>query len=428
MSGAIQITPGYLLRDGESLTEAILRLIATPTAQIPEKQITEREIDMASLQAALGNNIRPNLLLNGNFTEERWMDTEQSAPTGTDTVLAEGWFVNPTGAAISYGQGTSGPDVYSVMSALLTGATGATAVDFGQNLPRSASGLLVQKLTFSAWIHNNTGASFAPQLVLSTANVVNDFSAVTQQQATNLQTCPNEAWTEVSLTFDPGSFAGMNAGLRLALRFPSGTLNAGGKTIAIARVKLEVGEAATPMPWDNGPDLALFTSLLAQITPKLTPVGSIMAFAGPTAPLGWQLCAGQAISRTTYAGLFAVIATIYGGGDGSTTFNLPDWRGRVGAGKDDMGGTAANRLTAGSGMAGTALGAVGGDERLAAHHHPNTKAALNWGPNTSYSGGEHLMVGSYGLTFGDSGDAGAGGSQNVQPTIICNYIIFTGVA
>lgn len=56
------------------------------------------------------------------------------------------------------------------------------------------------------------------------------------------------------------------------------------------------------------------------------------------------MCFGQAVSRTTYAALFAAIGTAYGAGDGSTTFNVPDMRGRVAAGKDDMGGTAAGRL------------------------------------------------------------------------------------
>lgn len=56
------------------------------------------------------------------------------------------------------------------------------------------------------------------------------------------------------------------------------------------------------------------------------PTGAIMAFAGATAPTGWRLCNGTAISRTTYSDLFAVIGTTYGAGDGSTTFNVPDYR------------------------------------------------------------------------------------------------------
>jgi len=75
---------------------------------------------------------------------------------------------------------------------------------------------------------------------------------------------------------------------------------------------------------------------------------------------------GQAISRTTYATLAALAAGAsypHGSGDGSTTFNLADKRGRASAGKDDMGGTAANRITAAiSGTAGTVLGAAVGGE------------------------------------------------------------------
>ena len=57
--------------------------------------------------------------------------------------------------------------------------------------------------------------------------------------------------------------------------------------------------------------------------------GSIMMFAGSTAPQGWLVCDGSAVSRSDYAGLFAVVGTAFGAGDGSTTFNLPDLSGRV---------------------------------------------------------------------------------------------------
>lgn len=76
-----------------------------------------------------------------------------------------------------------------------------------------------------------------------------------------------------------------------------------------------------------------------------TPSGVIAPFAGSAAPSFWLLCYGQAVSRTTYADLFAAIGTTYGVGDGSTTFNLPDLRGREISGKDDMGGAAASRTT-----------------------------------------------------------------------------------
>jgi hypothetical protein len=57
-----------------------------------------------------------------------------------------------------------------------------------------------------------------------------------------------------------------------------------------------------------------------------TPIGSIVPYGGTTAPSGWLLCQGQAISRTTYSDLFSAIGTTFGAGNGSTTFNLPDLR------------------------------------------------------------------------------------------------------
>ena len=63
-------------------------------------------------------------------------------------------------------------------------------------------------------------------------------------------------------------------------------------------------------------------------------------------PEGWLLCNGAAISRTRYANLFNVIGEIYGAGDNSTTFNLPDLRGRFPLGLDNMGGTSADVVTA----------------------------------------------------------------------------------
>lgn len=58
-------------------------------------------------------------------------------------------------------------------------------------------------------------------------------------------------------------------------------------------------------------------------------VGMVIPYAGASAPSGWFLCQGQAVSRTTYAALFAVCSTYHGAGDGSSTFNLPDFRGRA---------------------------------------------------------------------------------------------------
>ena len=68
-------------------------------------------------------------------------------------------------------------------------------------------------------------------------------------------------------------------------------------------------------------------TMIANAVALAEPVGSIKPFAGTTVPDGYLLCDGSAISRTTYAALFAVIGTTYGAGDGSTTFNIPNYTG-----------------------------------------------------------------------------------------------------
>jgi microcystin-dependent protein len=170
------------------------------------------------------------------------------------------------------------------------------------------------------------------------------------------------------------------------------------------------------------------------------PTGSVSAYAGSTAPAGWLLCFGQAVSRSTYADLFAVIATTYGAGDGSTTFNLPDARGRGLFGKDDMGGTAANRITnAGSSITGTTLGASGGAQnvtlslsQIPSHSHSATSYSVSGAGGTSsgyFDNGGNVPDGSRtnmnnAVGTGSVFPEGGGSShQNMPPAIILNYII-----
>ena len=92
------------------------------------------------------------------------------------------------------------------------------------------------------------------------------------------------------------------------------------------------------------------------------PLGGLLPYVGTSAPnSSFALPYGQAISRTAYAGLFGLVGTTFGAGDGSTTFNIPDLRGRAVFGMDNMGGTPATRITsAGGNFDGTILGNTGG--------------------------------------------------------------------
>ena len=170
----------------------------------------------------------------------------------------------------------------------------------------------------------------------------------------------------------------------------------------------------------------------------LLPTGVVLPYAGSSTPSGWLLCNGAAVSRTTYATLFAVIGTTYGVGDGSTTFNLPDLRGRIPGGLDNLGGSSANRITDAQA---DSLGGNMGEEAhtLSATEMPAHNHRLNY-----YNGagsGQPITVSGY--TFGNNQqftmtynvpnaisnnmfmeNVGGGNSHNnVQPTLFMNYII-----
>jgi len=191
------------------------------------------------------------------------------------------------------------------------------------------------------------------------------------------------------------------------------------------------------------PDSSGTVALSADVS-SAVPAGSVIATARTSAPTGYLLCDGSAVSRSTYSDLFSAISTTYGTGDGSSTFNVPDLRGRVVAGQDDMGGSSANRLTDQTGgLNGDTLGDTGGSEthtlttaQLAAHTHGAgsyqtsfTKLANQSGDNftarPATTEGSSTSTQTYTVT-GTSGSTGSGSAHNnVQPTIILNYMIKT---
>jgi microcystin-dependent protein len=178
------------------------------------------------------------------------------------------------------------------------------------------------------------------------------------------------------------------------------------------------------VPTDGSVTLA---KLAAEVADRLLPAGTIAATARSTASTGWLLCEGQAVSRTgATAALFAAIGTTYGAGDGSTTFNLPDLRGRVPVGVDG----AAGRLSASD-----ALGQSAGAEthtltiaEMPAHDHPNVGGGA--GPyirNTTTTQG---TTGTSPATFAASVSTvevqgGGAAHNNLQPYQVVNWMIKT---
>jgi len=181
--------------------------------------------------------------------------------------------------------------------------------------------------------------------------------------------------------------------------------------------------------------------------PYTVPIGGMMPYVGTTAPSSnFALPYGQAISRTTYSTLFGLCSTSFGTGDGSTTFNIPDLRGRIPVGKDDMGGTAASRVTtAGSSIDGTTMGAAGGEQthtlttpEIPAHSHGVTDPGhthtpvsgnilvagvtgagfVNPGANSNTSG---LNSATTGISINNAG--GGGAHNNMPPSLVVPWIM-----
>lgn len=149
--------------------------------------------------------------------------------------------------------------------------------------------------------------------------------------------------------------------------------------------------------------------------------GDIKASAIAAAPTGWLLCDGAAVARTgANAALFAAISTVYGAGNGSTTFNVPDLRGRVPVGVDG----AAARLTAND-----ALGQSGGEEKhtLTTGEMPagvpwtNASTITFWSLNGGTASGRWAPAGDAGVSNWNPG--GAGAHNVMQPYVVINWMV-----
>ena len=137
---------------------------------------------------------------------------------------------------------------------------------------------------------------------------------------------------------------------------------------------------------------------------NFVPAGTILPFGGATAPAGWLICDGSAVNRTSYAALFQAIATAWGYGDNSTTFNLPDMRGRFPRGRD--GGAARDPDSAG--RTASATGGATGDNVGSVQVNATKKNGLGV-TNNSVSTGNDSPDHSHGI--GDSMMGDAGGRQ-----------------
>lgn len=247
-----------------------------------------------------------------------------------------------------------------------------------------------------------SGDTMTGNLTVSKASPVVSFIRPSSGTSANIESYVSSNARWVIAPGDQSSETGSNAG----------------SNFLIARYSDAGSYIDNPLTISRATGVTDFTSSPTIAGSPMCPPGVMMPYAGSSAPSGWLMAAGQAISRTTYAALFAAIGTVYGAGDGSTTFNVPDLRGRAIFGRDDMGGSAANRITnAVSGITGTTLGATGGNQNLAAHTHTvtdpgHTHTLTDPGHNHTLTDPGHSHGPSTGTSFwGNGGTTGSG-----QPT------------
>lgn len=187
----------------------------------------------------------------------------------------------------------------------------------------------------------------------------------------------------------------------------------GNSVVETAAIKDAAVTVAKIAPGSDGEFLGVSGGDVAWLGAGLAP-GCIVPYAGSSAPNGYLLADGSAVSRTTYAALFAIIADTYGAGDGSTTFNLPNLKGRV-----PVGYNAAETEF-------DALGETGGEKT---HTLTTTEMPSHSHNMPQATGGSGVgQIGGTGLTRGpvNTDAAGSGGAHNnLQPYITLNYIIKT---
>jgi phage-related tail fiber protein len=156
------------------------------------------------------------------------------------------------------------------------------------------------------------------------------------------------------------------------------------------------------------------------------PAGAIIAYGGTSAPSGYLICDGSAISRTTYSALFSAIGTAFGSGDGATTFNLPDFRGRFLRGYDGSAGNDPDKATRtamnSGGNTGNNLGSVQ-DDTFQNHQHDGSEYAGGGDPMIEHNLGNGVYHPDYPTGFVVQNPGIKTGTETRPKNAYVNYII-----
>jgi len=367
------------------------------------------------MASSYSNSLKIQLMANGEdsntwgtITNTNWNLMEQ-AVTGVDTIVmanANYTLTNLNGIS----------DEARNMVIIATGTTGGAG--------KQIIAPLVQKFYI---VYNNTSDGYSVNIGASSGAVITIPSGVTAQVY-----CDGSNFYSAQ-TGSAGNFL-VNGNLSVTgSQVDVGNMSIGGTLGVTGAASLNGGgTSTTPTTGDNTTKIATTAFVNSSITANPSVLtGSIQMWPTASAPTGYLLCAGAAVSRATYAALFAVIGTTFGVGDGSTTFNLPDYTGRSPLG--------ANGSYALASTGGSADAVVVSHTHTAAvtdpgHSHSLTSnvAALaggsSSGANNSYNlnfPGVTTNSATTGITVTPSTTGVSGTNANLQPYLAINFIIKT---
>jgi microcystin-dependent protein len=327
----LKTTPGATITPETIIDDALLNQLANPQVEIPENAgIGPSQLDMASIGASLGVGATgSNLMLSGDFYPTGWREASVIAPAGVRTENARAFWVKPSGASITYARQQTAPDTLSAWSAYLGGNIGLSALECGTYLGPDATAKLNEvPFVVSISIKNQGNAPFRPTLEIRTSNLLQDEDAVTMRvndQAADQVTVGS--WKRYTWTLNSTGLVNWLNGAQIVFKLEPFLTTS--YSILISQIDIRRGTAAA----------AFSVAPRENIAAGSVPSGTLLPLAGNQSvpDTGFLFCNGAAVSRSTYGNLFAKTGTLYGIGNGTSTFNLPDLRERSLVGASSMG-------------------------------------------------------------------------------------------
>ncbi len=353
---SLTVEPSTSFTADDAATADQLNLAAEPSVFLEENSVLPAHLDTDALVAAIGDSLRAeNYAPVGTFWAEGFLSSSMTCADAVKTPVHPGWWVKPTGAAL-----TAEPAARSAASQSaeggrtglkVTGHASLTALEIGTYLPPGVAQILSGgDMTFSIYVRNRTGTSFTPSLKIYCSDTSGDEGAVTLQATVSGTACADSQWTRVEFDFDASAVTNFNNGCQFlfCITAGGGVMNSGSDYLIIADAQIDKGVTTA-------------TTLKSQTPPvnPFFPAGIIVPWGGAynDVPPGFLFCDGSAVNRAKYYAAFRRLGTSYGAGDGSSTFNLPDLRGRTWVGTE-IAGSSQSRMETSMTATGTSGAAV----------------------------------------------------------------------